>query len=1101
MKRAGNNAEGLRPDEIFCLGDDVVGIVDKQIRDTTRERRNDVSLGVINHADGGEVENRDWRRLSLSEINKKFKISLDEPRGTGNKINLPERADPLFVVSAALDVLTDWGKLVPDQQAVRKGEGDSGGQPPVYRLDTYSTTLEDGSSEEILIERCFRAGEITAEIQNRTLTGGRISVVAESFTLAGVSRKGHSAHAYPFRDCWAEKKNSVPEDSDPEVEGDYSLKNGTCDNQAQGKQHQVRGESRVRDYFAPDFSNDDDGDRVTWIPSPTGGKQVSHPSVTLRCLLRVLAAVPACICRANSGHRDPDDVKKLKRYIEDARLSYSSLPCPAVTSKKSATEVEYAGELLNYFNSGSRNEDEQDFSVSSDVTKGASGDGVDKSMRPGKTTASDDLKAWRVSGRSVSEFNGEWSFREFRRLKRAYLALDTLLAVLHPLLEDGESSPSSSPGAQKKLPEDLGSLRLIRRHDVFDVYDESELRKEFSNDVWDDWQSRLAGPPVPRRFASRDRLETNCSQEGLAVSFLDLLNDVWHALTHASLVFLSELETPAPFISHRLAIGDVAQEVVRKVLDSLPKRLRKVSGVEKGLRSSGSSKFILTYSPFGAQDSLYTAEQVVGQCWEFRSGGAWARLTESELNHLVNTGRVVEVLDWQGVKRYPSFQFAPVCLREGLFVRREGGLEASGKFGVRFTDEEYPFLRRDVSEAMIGSSRAMTGWVAALWFSSLLRRVGETSDREGEIFSPNLGYRGLLFREALSQKGLWVDAWLADARALLHSDDAMPEYLQSNCARLKPGALRKLYRLSSFGYLHPNMWANAAVFEASLGKLQGYRERTLAERDFLDEPWYPPGRFDPGAHSRNVNGGEYFGAMYLAESISGCVFEVFDRLPSITLDDVVSKRIYRYDVQLPDEFEFVDLRRWPALVSATPIRSITQAIANTLCYGHSLSRKKTSDGYSGLIDKLPRVIRYQLRTALDKCGWVLFEPTFFKGGRLKTIDHVVKLLDCGTTPSDKKAGADTWKNREMLRCDTANHDVGWQPSSQRKDSMVEPWCSPDLSAVLSWSEPGKGVRKFWRAIWRLRVDPRDSVVCLRRFPREGRLGEWAGSSEAVGPVF
>lgn len=185
---------------------------------------------------------------------------------------------------------------------------------------------------------------------------------------------------------------------------------------------------------------------------------------------------------------------------------------------------------------------------------------------------------------------------------------------------------------------------------------------------------------------------------------------------------------------------------------------------------------------------------------------------------------------------------------------------------------------------------------------------------------------------------------------------------------------------------------------------------------------------------------------------------------AITLDDVASKKVFRYEVAQDvgaRGVRYVDLKEWPALVSATPIRSITQAIANILCYGGG-----ASDGPT-----LPKVVRYPLRTSLNQRGWVLFERT---------------RIESDGTPKTATGG----DKRE----ETANHDVGDGVdggSGQRKGG---PWLDPSFPGSTCWS--GQYTDEFWTAVASLRTGPRDSAVCFRRFPTRA-LDE----KDTGGPVF
>lgn len=986
------------------IGDDLVGVVDDVISTHTRQERNKIQGNPSNAGakrsckPGHDAVDGDWERLSFEDLLGKIKFREDVH-------------DRSFVLGLALDTLTDWGKLVPDQQAIYLGAGKKAVKS---RLKRYE------GEDDVRIERCFRAGEITAKISNRTLTGGHISISQTSFRRVSLGSRSMTGNSNQNS---SEKRQS----SEDVIE---TRKWGLLEKPENNAERQECRDPDSAQKTSVDFQS---------------------PSEILRELLAIVERLPGWVGDAGQCFRRKEVVKELSDEINALRNKYLRLPCPVVVDERCSEQIEYAGELLRYYNVISKDACPK---MQADISKNERKDANEYIA----DRVREQLRDWPATHDALEEEGRPWSFGALRRLKRAFLALDTLLAFAQPLFGADDEDPSANGR------EGDPRTRLISEANLFD---EGELPSGLSNDVWDDWVKELSGPPVPLLFSKKDRLSSNRSWYALAVAYRDLLGDLWHSLVHASMALLLEMESGKPFVSHRLRLYDSISKLDEVIWARIMTQIEAQLGADEDLSRLLNSVGGVTYSPFTSRDTLYTAQHVVQRQWEFRSGGRWARLGYSELRHLVDTGRIIEVIDWQGVRRYPSFQFAPFCLREGLHVSRQGGLlrgrdRIQGN-GVEFTDRDFPFLRRDVSGTMMGSSQAVSGWNAALWFHSMLSGVGEKPGAVGNYFPSEVGYRGFLLREALSQKGLWIEDWLGDGEALLQNERVKPDFLMAHSHAFDVDTTA-LYRLTEAGYPHPNYWASAKPFEVRLSKLAKYHEQTLTERRVNGEREFPPGRFDPSGCLEHGRQGDPYGALYLSETVTGCVLEVYDRMIAITLDDVASKKVFRYEVAQDvgaRGVRYVDLKEWPALVSATPIRSITQAVANILCYGGG-----ASDGST-----LPKVVRYPLRTSLNQRGWVLFERT---------------RIESDGTPKTATGG----DKRE----ETANHDVGDGVdggSGQRKGG---PWLDPSFPGSTCWS--GQYTDEFWTAVASLRTGPRDSAVCFRRFPTRA-LDE----KDTGGPVF
>lgn len=968
-----------QPSAMYVLGDDIIHPIDQIVSDYTRARRDD-SAPARREVRGGnflDCNSPDWRRLGFRDL-------VAKANQKRQKTKSQELSD--FEVGLALDILTDWGKIVPDQQAIidESGRGKESFEAPsrLAKLDS------NRQGKNVRIQRCFRAGEITASIEKTTLTGGRLSISSLSWKqLRGRGEINPERPPQPL-EPWLWRKRS-----------DIDL-----------REH--------------------------------------SPQVLLENLVKVVSMVPGLL-------RKEACFEEFRTMVKAVEKRYLGLPCPVFAMARTSTEVEFSGEILRYFSEGVPSAYSSDAMrvVGEHNALAGFGEswrervlpsrsrarGMSLSLSSGSSVSPAFSKSsWEEKHLALKEEPSPWNFGAFRRLKRAILAVDTLLAVLQPLIRHDPDT----------------SARILQKSG----YDDGEwdVRARLSNDVWGDWVSRLSSPPAPLRFAPEQILEDNQSHLAVAIACSDLLGDLWHALTHACMALSFEISTDQPFVSHR----DRLQRPVYEIWYEIKEWYR-----AEGFRKTLDKALVLevsdllaktrdpSYSPFFETDALLTVEQVVGRRWEFRSGGLWATLGESELRHLVNSGRIIEVVDWQGGRRYPSFQFVPFCLREGLFVRKEGGLTKPGadrrSVVVPFTDEDYPFLRRDISESMRGSSLCVSGWVAALWFRSLLDQVGEEPGASGVYNPRTVGYRGFIFQEALSQKGLWISHWLADGNSLIQnfggelfgSGEGFGEVVQPS---LK---IEKLYRITERSHLHPNWWSSSVMFDAAFNEIAAFSSRTVSERLTAREPYFAPGRFTPGAP--RLKNGDHYGVLYLAESIKGCVLEVFDRKIAITLDDVLMHRIYEYrvDAQSGPAIRCLDLSAWPALVSATPIRSVTQAVANYMCYSRD---GQLDTGY-------PKCIRYPLRTSLSEFGLAVFEPTFFREGGLKPAEH----LD--------------------YRCGTANHDVVVSEGKALKGED-QPWLVPDMTGASLWYQGDTKASEYWRSLHSMKFSPRGSVTCLRRFP-------------------
>jgi len=942
----------------YILGDNIVQQIDEIVSKYTRLKRNEVSARQKSDNEG-EGDN-EWLRLSFDKLVDKVEEAFNKSKDGEGYSGL--RSDLELIVGMALDTLTDWGKVVPDQQAVH-------GNQVLPRNDRERIR----NDHEVEIERCFRAGEITALVKTRTLTGGSLSTVSESYRISA----------------------------------DDASSNGTSD----------KGWARIfRAYEDPSAER-----------TKSSSKDPIDPQKVCRDMLKVVDLLPKALKRpkiaedrGSCADRDGNDegaaragrgseLDKLRDAVNGLHHSYKHVVCPLTAQAETPDEVEYASDLLKYFYQS------LDFSNETEMLHAES-------------------ESWNEHRDVWKNNEMPWSFGVFRRMRRAVLALDTLLALLIPLLVPSESGASAA----------ADDLRII---DNNLTYERNKHKVVKSSDVWDDWVERLSNPPAPLAFMKEDVLDNNRSMPPIGVLLEDLLGDLWQSLTRMMEPLVFELSTEKPFLSHKIRLKKSIENVRRAAQKRLKMEHHSAYSLLRGRECE--------FSPFNGGDVLLTAEQVEQRHWVFKSNDIWYRFGESDLEHLVDAGKLIEVIDWQGVKRYPSFQFVRYCLREGIWRTRDDNLlepgVAKGREAVRLTDPDYPFLRRDISEAMSGSSLDVAGWQAALWFRSKLHDLGQLeSNSSGK--TPNqrypLRYNGLIFEEALAQKGLWIDHWLSDGRHLFRSRKN-EDFLNNQMRTLVERGKREVYfRITEASYKHPDWWASSAPFEDSLKLLPGYRRRRLEERRLAAEPKFPASRFDPGV--KDADDDKYFGALYLANTVGGCVREVFDRCLTIHLNDVISKVIYVYTMRGDDRIECYDLSNWPAVLAATPLRSSTQAIANWICYdAHSRPNDRKEK---------PEPIRYPLRTGMSDYGLVIFDRTYFESG-----DGTGGGDSLGGKRELRRAGDDATSINE-----TANHE----PDNRlARDKTPYKWYDTSWCAHVYWEELSE-----------MGQSPRNSVVCFRRFP-------------------
>lgn len=1037
-KKKDERCDSYPPAYLYTLGDDIIQPLDKIVSDYTRAGRNKINMLSLKGV-GMDTE-KEWCRQSFSDLVRELEDSAILAVKDCKQDGKLSRDEISFIVGLGLDTLTDWGKIVPDQQAVRKkseGQTSDGadGSEPLPRLHKVDVK----NLESIYIERCFRAGEITALVTAKTLTGGALSISATSRKKAQQRRGGSEAWI-----TWTGRKKKEIERTEASEPSKNSIEISSLDN-------------------------------------------FSLPKDVCLSLLEVLRGLPDQLT-AKGKEKEEEETEiesgeklSLSVVIEKTRDQYHNLPCPVIAMTNKPEGVEYAQDIFNHFY--------KPFGKN-DMRSGGERRRVEKLLEQ-------ESVFWKEQHDRLGKMGVPWSFRSFRRLRRAILAVDSLLALLHPILTAGNKRSDGSDGNPRN------SYRILDRDD--DSYDEGSEDSSGSlttNDVWEDWVHKLDGPPAPLRYSKSDILDSNEMNHAIVVALPDLLGDAWHALTHAFQALCLETETNKPYISHRVSIQEAVEEIWTEVRKLLPDQMwskpedcstcgknysnetEQSSDADapetQGMESRKGSVGNIKYSPFAEGDVLLTASQIVEREWIFKSGSQWFPFGFSDLERLVDSGKVVEVVDWQGGKRYPSYQFVRFCLREGIWVSADGepvkaaelngeaqntGSSKSGRT-ILCTDPDYPFLRRDVSETMSGSSMAVSGWPAALWFGDMISKTLLPSGKDANEKEPSEelktryknaeklqnapSYLGLLFRESLSQKGLWIDNWLSDGQHILGGNGG--EFMRDSKKTLEAAGWSKaskvLYRITNSSYKYPDWWASSTPFEEKLESLVGYRNRTIPERKLKGEPEFPAGRFDPGKVSgkpcklREDSGGpvKTFGALYLADSVEGCVLEVFDRNIAVTLDDVLSQGIYVYktywDIRNQQCF---DLSGWPALVSATPIRSATQALASWICeklYACEL-----------------KLIQYPLRTSMGLRGFVVLEPTYLmKNDGDKT--HSMVLYEEGENKLER----------------TANHE----PKSNVHHG--------ESDGVALWFEKKSESWDYWRGLESLMRQPHDSVVCFRRFP-------------------
>ncbi|RRD47445.1 hypothetical protein [Tessaracoccus sp. OH4464_COT-324] len=1039
-KRAGSS---------FILGDDLTQFIDEIVSKNTRFRKAERSLWAKDKA-----QTKDWLRQSFRAVVKavKAKAKKDAKSGRDKALQLDLKQLTPFVVSLALDILTDWGKIVPDQQAVFRGK-------VLDRL--HGTTVGDDKADGAgksprrgpkgRIERCYRAGEITAVVRSATLTGGRLSTSQYSWRIGG--DRGQPVSDRPGKEsaATATEPDLYPKDLSP------WLRKAPASNAGKRSKKSKRFK-RKKGSDLPEYASPQD--------------TLSGMLLVLTALRDYLAALAPTAADAPRGGAEAEAARQaLAGAVEALRETYFRLPCPVLSWGKEPQGVEYVEDLLRYFNK------------------------KDPLFGKSKKDLDDLSDRWEQLHDWLSDRGFPWNFGAFRRLKRAVLALDTLLAFVSPLLQTSRYEENSRAHFAADVASPEGEIRILSLNGE----ENQPNPKSMTSDVWDDWLRQLVWPPEQLPFDHDVIVDSSQSVLALEVTYLDLLGDVWHSLTRAFMVMSLELSWDTPYLSHKERLGKLMsgleREISSRLNELLPDKERRTAkpGGDESPSNPKEARPSLEFSPFEQNDVLLTAEQVVQRGWEFSSNGGWFPFDHSALRNLAESGKLIEVEDWQGVKRYPSFQFVDFCLRGGVWVSREGKVvdaDASKEANVRLTDPEYPFLRADIANAMAGSSRQVSGWRAALWFRFMLAQMGEWVVNGVAIGDFNtlgsFGQRELVFTECLGQKGLWMDNWFADGRALMRrSNDATPGRMMqakkklfdieqaSNVAdgdrKEGPEAGRKLYRVTDARYGKPNWWASSVPFEWKLRKLPDFRRSTLTERALAGEPEFPPGRFDPGESPEEGNDPsekKNYGALYLADSIRGCVFEVFDRQIAVTLREATGVAVHTYEVASASSKgdvgsrECLDLSSWPAHISATPIRSATQALSNCLCYDNKE-------------DKLPRLIKYPLRTALDCFGLVVLEPTY-----IAYKNESAELIPYRDAPDQPEA-------ERLDLSKTANHDVS-EEVELPDGSGKTPWLRPGTQSAQWWSDCAE-TEEYWRCMREMKQMPRDSVVCFRRFPEVREL--------------
>jgi|GEM_PF-4532546 len=986
----------------FLVGDDLATKLDHFISKRTRIARNrvssdntgprhdtarDSSQSDQDQGKGSPVgeDKTDWKRLNFHELSEHLQeigpgeasaAATDDsahkpeegaighasagPENTHSAAGIDSRPHDLLA-ALVIDVLTDWGKIVPDQQVV---DDDKLKKLPADRPANAEPRCDIATPEENhYVERCFRAGEITAVVNDPTLTGGKICLSRQSKKYVPASPSGA------------------------------------------GEETSETHSGRLENWTPLDVSQrtDDQQQRSELFALP---QDVCHSLYqVLECLREAIEQL------ATSADPDNTTLTDLAKAVKKLRNEYFSLPCPLVSIVDSPEDIEFAWDVLHEFYGDDK------------LTPGS------EPRRRDILLLNDDDEWHHVRSR-LDAIGTRWGFRLFHRIKRAVLAVDTLLAILCPILW---SHPEDGPKRNH--------FRVLDHDSCIRV--DSDTRH--TSDVWEDWTVRLDGPPTSLQYLHDEVLDDNLTDEAIFAAFRDLAGDVWHAVTHAAQPMLLEIDSKADaIISHRLRLQCVISslsEQVCKYYDTYVKNKDWTIQIDIKQRVLETWKHP-QFSPFGG-NVLLTAEDVVRRDLVYNSHGIWVPFNESSLRTLVNSGKVIEVVDWQGTKRYPSFQFVPFCLREGMWLDKENQFVPPARVDierhVRFTDPDYPFLRRDIAEAMAQSSLSVSGWAAALWFGQQLEDLSDDSTTQqyptfAQKQGRQLGYRGLAFSEALSQKGLWIDHWLADGRTMFPSSLKLPEPSKlEGFTYIDSDERYTLYRITESRYTNPHWWASSAPFKTKLDMLRDYRHRSITNRHRLHEPTAPAGRFDPGSwrtynstHSNETSRDRDFGALYLSSTVRGCVLEVFDRQIAIFIDDVTSRQVYIYEA--PKGTTCRDISDWPSHVFSTPIRSTTQAIADCLCY--DLDAPAVNGGDS-------RILVYPLRTSANERGIVFFEPTCL--GPDET-----KLSTSGESPADHNP-----KVPELNR------------------GRTEPW---------------QKSRSYWKAIASLANPPRDSVLCLRRFP-------------------
>ncbi|RRD47140.1 RES family NAD+ phosphorylase [Tessaracoccus sp. OH4464_COT-324] len=292
---------------------------------------------------------------------------------------------------------------------------------------------------------------------------------------------------------------------------------------------------------------------------------------------------------------------------------------------------------------------------------------------------------------------------------------------------------------------------------------------------------------------------------------------------------------------------------------------------------------------------LLEEEEVLRQNYRLSNGQP---LDKAELEKMRAEQHIIFVHDWDGVVRYPTFQFATL-------TQRKRKRSASGR---------WPFLRHDVYEVIRNTPHSFNGWTAAFWFTHVLReRIKPNNLPPAKVPPPGrlpAKDHTVTFRDLLTQKNLWVKRWQEDGTFVFDTDNlvlAMEELPTT------------LYRVTKERYCFP-YWYTAQK------KLHNNRYPLWQLRGEK-----PQGRFDTWCR-RGKN--RTRGTLYLATTARGCFLEVFDREPILLLQHVM-KKLWILKVNPAEKFTVTDLTRLSSYLSSTPVRSATQVLADALAYSNN----------------------------------------------------------------------------------------------------------------------------------------------------------------------